>query len=285
MSKLDAARKLLETLAAAVHLPTKAYHGTASKDAFRAFENRPVSEAHMLDRALGTHAAKDPALASSFPENWIGYDEKNLAQSGVIGRPRVYPVQIPDETSFLQAVQPKYPNRSSSEPLWRQVATDQFAIERMIAEKGYPMNPDMLARYLNEARAVEGRDAGRMASEMLKGGRVNLPVDGPHTFDSFIRNFGGKPYNLADKQELTDLARKGWEDEGYKGIRYINTGPTEMTNAKDPTSYIVFDPANIRSRFAQFDPRKMSSADLLASLTGLAGTGVAANVVRQQGQQ
>ena len=42
----------------------------------------------------------------------------------------------------------------------------------------------------------------------------------------------------------------------------------------DPNSYIVFDPSNVRSRFAQFDPAKKDSADILAGL-GVVGAGAA----------
>ena len=39
----------------------------------------------------------------------------------------------------------------------------------------------------------------------------------------------------------------------------------EKTGTHSPYSYIVFDPKNIRSRFAKFDPAKADSADLLAA--------------------
>jgi len=42
----------------------------------------------------------------------------------------------------------------------------------------------------------------------------------------------------------------------------------------DPNSYIVFDPSNVRSRFAQFDPAKAGSADILAGF-GVVGAGAA----------
>ena len=41
--------------------------------------------------------------------------------------------------------------------------------------------------------------------------------------------------------------------------------------AGDPHSYIVFDPANIRSRFAKFDPRNLGSGNILAGGAGGVG--------------
>jgi hypothetical protein len=54
-------------------------------------------------------------------------------------------------------------------------------------------------------------------------------------------------------------------DETSKSI--IDTGETSQ-------HYIVFDPSNVRSRFAQFDPAKAGSPDILAGL-GVVGAGAA----------
>jgi hypothetical protein len=68
-----------------------------------------------------------------------------------------------------------------------------------------------------------------------------------------------------------DIVR-GIEDGGHTGIRYTNA-----VEDAGSTSEIVFDPANIRSRFARFDPRLARNANLLASMggAGLLGYGMA----------
>jgi len=53
-------------------LTTPGYHGTTRT--FSGFRNQPVADSYMIDRALGTHVAADPALASSFPEKAIQTD-------------------------------------------------------------------------------------------------------------------------------------------------------------------------------------------------------------------
>ena len=63
------------------------------------------------------------------------------------------------------------------------------------------------------------------------------------------------------------LAKK----EGYDGVR-ITTGGLIGSGKLSADATIVFDPRNIRSRHAAFDPAKKDSADLMA---GVAGTGVA----------
>jgi hypothetical protein len=59
--------------------------------------------------------------------------------------------------------------------------------------------------------------------------------------------------------------------EGFDGVRFI--GVDEGTGPAD--QYAVFNPANIRSRHAAFDPAKKDSANLLA---GVAGGGLAVNI-------
>lgn len=58
---------------------------------------------------------------------------------------------------------------------------------------------------------------------------------------------------------------------GYDGIVYQNL--YEGDGVAD--SLIVFDPENLRSKFAKFDPAKKDSSNLLANFAGLAGTGAA----------
>jgi hypothetical protein len=81
---------------------------------------------------------------------------------------------------------------------------------------------------------------------------VKLRMENPYTVD-----LGGAPRQLGDFTEILDKALAA----GHDGARILNTfdgGP--KTNIS-----VVFDPTNIRSRFAAFDPAKRNSTDLLAS--------------------
>jgi hypothetical protein len=60
--------------------------------------------------------------------------------------------------------------------------------------------------------------------------------------DHFLANYGGRPYNDADRAALVTTAKQSWMDQGYAGIKYVNTSPMENATATNPTSYIVFDP-------------------------------------------
>jgi hypothetical protein len=245
-------------------LPTRAYHGTDV--VFPAFENRPVD--YMLDRAIGTHVAKDPALSSTFADRWI---KPGTAWEGptVIGSPHVIPLRIPAEDKFLQVVQPRHDVTLPTTPLWRSVMHDEHAVERMTAKAAYQQDPDLLARYLEHARNVPGYEAVPM-SRGLAAGETRTLEGQPYNLDRLISNYGGKPYMQPDRELMIDLARKQWEGQGYKGLRYINTSPQEAgaRGVKDPTSYIVFNPRDMRSEFARMDPAKAWSSDLMSGVAG-----------------
>jgi len=185
--------------------------------------------------------------------------------------PHVLPLRIPAEDKFLQVVQPEVGLNPKLFPLWQRVMHDEAAVDRMVAGSAYRQDPDLLARYLNQARAIPEREATPMARAMAAGERVPLR-DNQFNLDEFIQNYRGVPYNQGDRELMTDLARRQWEGQGYKGLRYINTAPKEAgaPGVKDVTSYIIFNPADIRSEFARMDPAKIGSADLMSGVAGAA---------------
>jgi ribosomal protein S18 len=228
---------------------TKGYHGTL-KD-FGAFKAPNMKDAYMLDRGLGVHFAKDPEISNSFVMERVNGREVGAKEGG-----RIIPATIPDEASMLSLEQKpfdwaeKIPDRK---PHYG-IPSDQYAIEKLTAETAYKKDPAMLARYLTEARRIPEGEAKTLAEAMARGETVTIPLeDRPYDLKRFVDNFGGKPYNDADRQAMSDLARQALMEQGYTGIKYINTSPMETATAKDPTSYIVFDPDNIR---ALGDPSK-----------------------------
>ena len=91
--------------------------------------------------------------------------------------------------------------------------------------------------------------------------------------DEFWKRFGKKGATDLDAQEAAIEA-------GYDGI--IMTRPQMKPGVWPPTPMgktiehqVVFDPRNIRSRWAAFDPAQAGSADLLAGIAPLLGLGAA----------
>jgi hypothetical protein len=220
---------------------TRGYHGTL-KD-FGAFKAPEMKDAYMLDRGLGVHFAKDPEISNSFVMERVNGRELGAKEGG-----RIIPATIPDESSMLTVEQPVFdwakelPDRKPGHG----IPSDQYAIEKLTAETAYRKDPSMLARYLVEARRIPEAEAGPLAEAMAKGETVSLN-DGIYDLKRFVDNFGGKPYNDADRQAMSDIARQALMEQGYTGLKYINTSPMETATAKDPTSYVVFDPDNIRA--------------------------------------
>jgi len=226
-------------------LVNEAFHGTP-KTGFNRFQVPDAANEYMPDRALGVHVTKDPVIANHFAEGTGS--KRDTVENGA-----VYPVKIPDDSHFLEVDQPLLPyikDRSTPKTA-NNVHSDQNQIEQLIYKTAFQKDPEMLARYLTEARAVPKEAATKLANDMVAGKSVTLPVDGPnYDLDRFVRNFNGKPYNAADRAKAVDLFKKEMQSQGYVGLKYINTSPMETAGAKDPTSYVIFDPSkHIKSKY------------------------------------
>lgn len=257
-------------------LTNDAYHGT--KKVFTEFMPWNVRDAYTMDRALGTHAAKDPAMASeAFANGGRDYVHMTPEAYENIGEvPHVIPLKIPPDEAFLTAHQPPYDPHSPYGPEWRRVRTDTNAIGTMASHEAFMKDPELLKEYLEVNRRMHPVDA-RAAARALVGGEFPMIEGKPRELESFLANFGA-PQGDDLKQQVVDTARKSWQDQGYAGIKYINTAPMEAgaPGVKDVTSYLVFNPADLRSRFARFDPANIDSRDLMSGIAvGSVGTGAA----------
>lgn len=214
-----------------------AYHGTTKE-----FDHFQVFDDYMLDRALGVHFAQDPYLANSFVMERVNGREVGAKPGG-----RVIKAKLPGD-SYLTVDQPEIDHLKgrTDVPLWRRVATDQRAIERAVMKVAYQRDPQMLMRYLRDARNIPALKAASLARGLANGQVVDIPGDGQYDLDKFLNNYGGKPYNDTDRKRAVQVARDVWKGQGYKGLKYINTSPMEMAGVGDPTSYIVFDPVDIK---------------------------------------
>jgi hypothetical protein len=87
---------------------------------------------------------------------------------------------------------------------------------------------------------------------------------------------GGRQIRMVGDKPDYAAARKAMEAEGYDGIIIRNT-MTDSVDGNPIDQVLVFDPANIRGKFAKFDPSESSSSKLLAgtgaNATGLGGAG------------
>jgi len=78
-------------------------------------------------------------------------------------------------------------------------------------------------------------------------------------------------YHKGESYDINELAQIA-QAKGYDSLTVKNVVDSNGYTKKPQTTHFVFNPANIRSKFAAFDPAKRGSANLLAGL-GLGGLG------------
>jgi hypothetical protein len=189
----------------------------------------------MMDRRLGTHFAADPEVSNSFTRS-KGADSWAGKLASVPDGARVISVNLPGK--FLEAKQEIYPSGN--------LQSDQDAIEKMIGQVAFKKDSELLGRFISRARNTSLESGLQAAKDLIAGKPVSkdllITSRDLSSVDDFIGNFGAHVHDISDQKRAVQLARDEWKSQGYKGIKYINTSPMEMEHAKNPTSYIVFDP-------------------------------------------
>ena len=89
-----------------------------------------------------------------------------------------------------------------------------------------------------------------------------------------VKDFHGLQSWETVGQERLKAAQEYALANGYDGLKYKGAADKHPDGAyvSRADQYLIFDPTNIRSKFAAFDPAKRGSANLLAGL-GLGGLG------------
>lgn len=110
--------------------------------------------------------------------------------------------------------------------------------------------------------------AERQLAESYEEGSNVLPVALRYK-NPFVYDFGGSTYRDQTYSDLIDQARRG----GHDALIMKNTFDPGAGPAKLVDIAAVFDPKQVRSRFAAFDPKRINDPDLLASLAAF-GVGI-----------
>lgn len=95
------------------------------------------------------------------------------------------------------------------------------------------------------------------AAERTGGAPVVYPVVHRASNPVRLNVHGGE-----SEAQVAETLRHAFDDSGYDGV--MISGPQALL--RDDYSIVVKDPANIRSRFARFDPALADSPNLLASI-------------------
>lgn len=175
-----------------------------------------------------------------------------------------------DEAESLPEIAGRPAKRFVESVVHRNESDDDFAITlELLHSKGRGDLAAVAGRARTKAMVLE-------AERLMNGGGQNvIPafvrgplLDAPHTGE-----FNEHVYNAALRR-----AREG----GYAGVRFRDIVDTPSGFGAPSTVVGVFDPKNIRSRFARFDPAKINSANLSAGLGGLLATGAAVRQKREK---
>jgi hypothetical protein len=230
------------------------FHGT-KKAGFEKFKLPDPAEEFMIDRAIGVHVAKDPAISETFTNVRGDFGIEPTQQGGI------YPLQIPEDAKFLEVDQPHLPYVAGGVPSEQakvpktpgNVYTDQTQIGNLVYKTAFQKDPNLFARFLQGRRSgLTDTEAKEMARDILAGKSVNIGYRDVQGIDDYFKSEGG--INLFGDQFKKDrrLAVKLFHDEmkkqGYVGLKYINTSPMETEKATDPTSYVIFNPQTVRNK-------------------------------------
>lgn len=140
-------------------------------------------------------------------------------------------------------------------------------------------------QFVNRANAPHTEDIGGGVGRHYSEGsnimplRVSLDPDKISWWD-----MGGARYNQEDVEEiLANARREGMQAVAFKNIK--DEGMMGLGSGKPAISLAVFDPANIRSINAAFDPAKRGSSNLMAGVGGVLAGGSALRALLPQEQE
>lgn len=159
---------------------------------------------------------------------------------------------VPDETPELQALKAKVDAFANS-PNYPGKWTSKEADEAHAASVKYnALYDDLMQKATESARVQEA---------------AVLPVHA-RSKNPLIHDFKGEAYRDVTYSELIDKARAG----GHDSLILKNTYDPAYKDVVSPTPediLVVLDPSQIRSKFADFNPKKAKSGNLSAAVAGI----------------
>jgi hypothetical protein len=191
---------------------------------------------------MGAHFALEPQIASKFATGqgakWLG---ARYVEGGGAGG-RVLPVKL--RGKFKEFAD----DDEVQSFIYRQPSNDQAVEDELfrLADGDDAAMEDLGSRYDSDPAFREeiNRSAMENASQWEDGG-------------------------VSFAEDLASTARSAIEGEGFAGFKHKNT-------VEGGTAIAVFEPKNIRSRYAAFDPAKSESGNIMAGVAGLGAAGLAA---------
>ena len=123
-------------------------------------------------------------------------------------------------------------------------------------------NWDLYDKKLQEAEELESFFMG--ANENRLQGQNIIPTKLPKDEGLLTVDMKGESFSdgaFGGVNEALDKAKS----QGYKGVKFLNLDDAIGHSNKPATHVAIFEPQNIRSKFAKFDPAEANSTSILAS--------------------
>lgn len=122
------------------------------------------------------------------------------------------------------------------------------------------------------ARELEqqGRDLRDVIAKEIEYNGANVLPTNLKMQNPYVHDFKGQGYR---DESYNNILKKA-QEAGHDSVLLKNTyDPADSSNRKLIDVGVVFDPSQIRSKFAAFDPKKKGSGDISAGLAAAAGLG------------
>lgn len=241
------------------------YHGTEM--GFNIFKDQIGTT--NLSLGLGIHVARDPRIASN-----EYFTNRSMNMGG-----RVLPLKTFPDSFFFEVRQDILPGRSkNTKRTPKTVRSDDASIANEMLSVAFKENPELFERIIVKSKRLFPKDASRVVNDLVEGRTTNaIGKDYDNIYD-FVQAFNINLYDQKDQAEVTRLFRKHLIENGYAGVKYINTSSTEVKGSKDPICYVILPEVvstghfPIRSRFAKFAEKDIASPNIERSVAG--GTNV-----------
>jgi hypothetical protein len=235
--------------------PLVVYHGTQSADPFEIFRPSPVEQGRPIDQSVGVHFAVDKKIGEFF-----GRDGGRVL-TVYLGLQNPRKIQA-EETRFDQAL----------------IARDVISVV-LDNESGR----DLFVQWAQKSRGVDSSTANRMFDTLRSGlpitanafpgqaaSRDTSVTDYVDNFDNQLASLGQEGRTKVGEEYVRQL-----KEQGFDGLEYTNTSPNETRGASDLTTYLAFDPDQIKStqNLGDFsaDPRTLYSKENGKKVLGKAG--------------
>jgi GNAT superfamily N-acetyltransferase len=259
--------------------PRVLFHGTRAD--FNEFE---VSDDGLVNETMGVHVAKDPKLTDAFSVGTYAASSAWSEGEDAVKTRSKDGHRIPDMIKPGGNTKPVFVKMEKPYIMPNYGSMDQHNIRIDVFDKVFREDKNAFIHFATSTRNVspeEAEDAYERLSrnEPIENGNLSVPQS---YIDEYGSGFAGFASNYSP-EFAPDYKGKDWKNwagkrykeimvsQGYDGIIYENTSGNEVGHDGkiDHTSYIVFDPKNIKSATGNEGKFNPESADIRKSMRHL----------------